>query len=174
MGFNGFTALVIISLVAATPCLSQTNFIVTDKSSPLKLIGRGDGPEVEFKGSVQLSGRFVARRQQYNEQASYLELTFYPDDKSARMIPRYHSDGPIKDLTIANSKKAGLMLFDVDTIEKVLNQEFPSATVAATATIRNYRMGVSCDQPWRSADLVLVSSRQQVAALPQENARAGC
>ena len=174
MHFSGVVSVIIISLLAATPCLSQTNLIVTDKASPLKLIGRADGPDVEFKGSVQLSGRFVALRQQYNEQAPYLDLTFYPDDKSARLLPRYRSDGPVKDLMISNSKKAGLMLFDVDTIEKVLNQELPSATVAATATIRNYRMGVSCDQRWRSADLVSISSRQQVASLPLENTRAGC
>ncbi len=174
MPFSGVVSVIIILLLAATPCLSQASFIVTDKASSLKLIGRGDGPDVEFIGSVQLSGRFVARRQQYNEQAPYLDLTFYPDGKSARLLPRYRSDGPVNDLTISNSKKAGPMLFDVDTIEKVLNQELPGATVAATATIRNYRMGVSCDQHWRSADLVSISSRQQVAALPQENTRVGC
>ncbi len=174
MRFSGVISLIIVSLLVATPCLSQASFIVTDKASPLKLIGRGDGPDVGFKGSVQLSGRFVALRQQYNEQAPYLDLIFYPDDKSARLLPRYRSDEPVKELMISNSKKAGLMLFDVDMIEKILNQELPSATVAATATIRNYRMGVSCDQRWYLADLVSTSSRQQVASLPQENTRAGC
>ncbi len=171
----GFTGLIIIllSIIAATPGYSQANMFMTDRPSPLKLITLEPSPTTKFEGSVQVSGRFLVVQHQYDKQAPYLQLIFYPDDRSAELLPRFKRDKRVKEVQISNPEKAVLMLLDSDTLEKLLKKELPSVTLRATAVIRAYEIAAVCDQRWYLADLVSASILQDVAASP-EKGRVGC
>ena len=171
----GFTGLIIISLslIAASPSHSQADLFVTDRASPLKPITTELSPSMKFRGSVQVSGRFLVVQHQYDKQAPYLQLIFYPDSRSAELLPRLEGDKPVKEVQISNPEKAVLMLLDPDALEKLLKKELPSVTLRATAVIRAYEITVVCDQRWYLADLVSASTLQDVAGSP-EKGRIGC
>ncbi len=175
MQFIGFTGLIVISLsfIAASPSHSQADLFVTDRASPLKPITLKLSPSMKFKGSVQVSGRFLAVQHQYDKQVPYLQLIFYPDSRSAELLPRLEGDKPVKEVQISNPEQAALMLLDPDTLEKLRRKELPSVTLRATAVIHAYEIAVVCDQRWYMADVVSASTLQDVAG-SAEKGRIGC
>ena len=163
-------------LCAAMPERSEAESFVTDRASPLKLIKPGKGPALiaQFQGSVQVSGRLLFIRDLEVRRSRDLRVLFYPDQVSAKLLPRAATTAPVKELLISNSKEAVSILLDEATAQKLLNQELRGVEIEATVTIGEYRSVVECDRRWYLARLISAVRKQEIVVGTRENVGVGC
>jgi hypothetical protein len=169
-------ALLVLWLCSVFAVASAAETFVTDKPSPLRLANAKEAqhPVLKFKGSVKVSGTFIAIRAANSKTTDHLNIVFYPDKASSSLLPRLVRDDHIKELRITNSKKATAELIDADTRRKLLNGELPSATIEATVTINQYIIATACDQRFYEAALLSVSKRNMAIAASSQHSRTGC
>jgi hypothetical protein len=172
----------LLSLGIATPCLSASDRIVTDKPSPLKLARSGlakSGSDrtgvVHFTGTAHLTGRFLVGWELFNNRPSYLRVVFFPDKESTALLPYAAENGPVTELIFSNREQAVSILLDnPETVHRILSKDQLSATGEAAVAIRDYRTDVECDHRWYIAELVSASKKQQIAADVAKIGHFGC
>jgi hypothetical protein len=169
-------ALLVMWLCGVFTVASAAKTFVTDKPSPLRLANAKEAqhPVLRFKGSVKVSGTFIAIRAANSKTTDHLNIVFYPDKASSSLLPRLVRDDHIKELRITNSKKAAAELIDSATSRKLLSGELPSATIEATATINQYIIATACDQRFYEATLLSVSKMKKAIAAGPQHSRTGC
>jgi hypothetical protein len=171
---------ILVPLVAclclATPCLAAPDGFVTDKPSPLKPAkpGKGAGAPVQFRGQVQISGRFQVGWESVNRRGGHLRAAFFPDRESIGLLPHASGGGPVDELLFSNAEQAVSILLDQATAQRILAKDLLDAAGEATVTIRDYRTVVECDHRWYLAHLVSVARNENIVVGAREKGSGGC
>jgi hypothetical protein len=166
----------VAGLCLATPCLAGPDGFVTDKPSPLKLArpGKEPGASVQFRGQVQISGRFQVGWESVNRRGGHLRAVFFPDRGSVGLLPHAAGSGPVDELLFSNAEQVVSILLDPATAQRILAKELLDAAGEATVTIRDYRTVVECDHRWYLAHLVSASRNENIVVGAREKGSVGC
>jgi hypothetical protein len=168
--------IIVACLCAATPSLSASQRFTTDKPSPLKLVapGKEPGAPVQFRGQVQISGRFQVEWKFIARDRGHLFAVFFPDKESIGLLPYAAGSRPVEELLLANSEDAVAILFEPATARRILAKNLLAAEGRATVTISDYRVVVECDHRWYMAHLVSVLKIENMVAGVRQTTGAGC
>lgn len=168
--------LLVACLCLATPCLAAPDGFITDKPSPLKPAkpGKEPGAPVQFRGQVQISGRFQVGWESVNRRGGHLRAAFFPDKASIGLLPHAAGGGPVDELLFSNAAQAVSILLDQATAQRILAKDLTDAAGGATVTIRDYRTVVECDHRWYLAHLVLALRNENIVAGAREKGSVGC
>ena len=168
--------LLVACLCLATPCLAAPDGFITDKPSPLKLAksGKEPGAPVQFRGQVQISGRFQVGWESVNRRGGHLRAVFFPDKVSIGLLPHAAGGGPVDELLLSNAEQAVSILLDQATAQRILAKDLLDAAGEATVTIRDYRTVVECDHRWYLAHLVSALKNENIVVGAREKGSVGC
>jgi hypothetical protein len=170
----GSTLLVLLALLAVTPCASASDDFSSEQPSPLKLANPRHGRVAHFIGRIRLSGKFFVGWEVVGRKPTHLRVVLFPDADSTKLLPHAAESGPVEALLFPDAARAAAILLDRETLQKILVGEFSSAGGEAIVTIGNYRTVVECDHRWYLADLLSASRSSQIVAGTPENGRFGC
>jgi hypothetical protein len=168
--------MVVACLCLATPCLSAPERFTTDKPSPLKLAksGKEPGAAVEFRGQVQIYGRFQVEWRFITKDRGHLSAVFFPDEESTRLLPYAAGGKPAEELLLSNSEEAVSILLEPVTAQRILAKDLLDAGGDATVTIGDYRVVVECDHRWYMARLLSASKVEKMVAGVRDKSSIGC
>jgi hypothetical protein len=163
-------------LCLAAPCLVAAERFTTDKPSPLKLAksGKEPGAAVEFRGQVQISGRFQVEWTFITKERGHLRAVFFPDKESTGLLPYAAGSRPVDELLLANAEQAVSILFEPATAQRILGKDLLAAEGEATVTIGDYRVVVDCDHRWYMARLVSAVKIGSMVAGVRQKGTVGC
>jgi hypothetical protein len=170
-----YSLLILVAcLCVATPSLSAAERFTTDRPSPLKLAKPGKEPDapVQFRGQVQISGRFQVEWKFRDR--GHLAAVFFPDKESIGLLPYAAGSRPVEELLLVNSEDAVAILLEPATAQRILAKNLLAAEGRASVTIGDYKVAVVCDHRWYMARLVSAAKIETVVADVRRTTSAGC
>jgi hypothetical protein len=155
--------------------------LIQPKAINLKLLHlqRVDGTAAKFKGKVWIAGTFIGRWADYGEQNRTLEYLLVPDAASIAKLPyfahidsQYHINYRVIKIYPKNGKTALRMSVGEDKAKRLLQHKIGKVKATGKFLIEAYEVGVECDAPWASANIIGFEKPDNLAA--NLNAPEGC
>ena len=103
-----------------------------------------------------------------------LRARFFPDARSAGLLPYPVGGARVEELLFSNSEQAASILLEPATAQRLLAKDALDAGGEATVTIRGYRVVVECDHRWYLAQLVSASKTERLIAGVREQRSVEC
>jgi hypothetical protein len=166
---------VILATLLLTVCLSSSaeevaDLLVLPESTNLKLIKvESDHLEARFSDRIWISGVFVAQwvgepQDANDENYASLDYVIVPDSISLTKLPYFKGYQP-QVLSLVNAKDALRMVAGKAKAKQLLQHKINKVRVQGRFLLGSYIVGVECDSPWASVNLIRFEIPSHLAAL---------